>query len=155
MKRFIAIVFVTIVLAVSMVYFATNSTAASVYFPSELLAHTNSAPLKRVKVGGRVTAAAPIDYRVEPKLVLRFSIVDPPKQAGSADEATPDPTLEASKIAIPVVYEGLKPDMFAAGRDVIVEGSYENGVLIAKNLLTQCPSKYEPPSVPQPGNALH
>jgi cytochrome c-type biogenesis protein CcmE len=35
--------------------------------------------------------------------------------------------------------------MFAEGRDVIVEGKYENGQrLIAKTIMTRCPSKYEP-----------
>jgi cytochrome c-type biogenesis protein CcmE len=33
--------------------------------------------------------------------------------------------------------------MFAAGRDVIVEGRVERGVFHASNLLTTCPSKYE------------
>jgi len=34
--------------------------------------------------------------------------------------------------------------MFAAGRDVIIQGDYIGGVLKANNLVTQCPSKYEP-----------
>ena len=33
--------------------------------------------------------------------------------------------------------------MFAAGRDVIVEGRVERGVFHANALLTTCPSKYE------------
>jgi cytochrome c-type biogenesis protein CcmE len=33
--------------------------------------------------------------------------------------------------------------MFAADRDVIVEGKVEGGVFHAKTLLTTCPSKYE------------
>ena len=36
--------------------------------------------------------------------------------------------------------------MFTAGRDVIIDGEYKDGVLQAQKLLTQCPSKYEPPS---------
>ena len=44
-----------------------------------------------------------------------------------------------------VNYQGILPDMFAEGRDVIVEGKYENGQsLIAKTIMTNCPSKYEP-----------
>ena len=44
-----------------------------------------------------------------------------------------------------VNYQGILPDMFAEGRDVIVEGKYENGQsLIAKTIMTSCPSKYEP-----------
>lgn len=45
---------------------------------------------------------------------------------------------------IPVQYRGVKPDMFQAGVDVIVEGRIgQDGVLIASNLMTSCPSKYQ------------
>ena len=45
---------------------------------------------------------------------------------------------------VPVEFTGVVPDMFAEGRDVIVEGTYVNGVLHAQTVLTSCPSKYEP-----------
>ncbi len=45
---------------------------------------------------------------------------------------------------IPVEYTGIVPDMFAEGRDVIIEGTYEDGILHAKSVMTSCPSKYEP-----------
>lgn len=44
---------------------------------------------------------------------------------------------------VPVAFTGTKPDMFAEGRDVIVEGKYSGGVLRADKVLTSCPSKYE------------
>lgn len=45
---------------------------------------------------------------------------------------------------VDVTYNGILPDMFAEGRDVIVEGTYAAaGVFRAKTLLTSCPSKYE------------
>jgi cytochrome c-type biogenesis protein CcmE len=37
-----------------------------------------------------------------------------------------------------------KPDMFAAGRDVIVEGQLAAGTIEARQVLTSCPSKYVP-----------
>ena len=44
-----------------------------------------------------------------------------------------------------VRYQGILPDMFADGRDVIVEGQYHPGnALMAKTIMTSCPSKYEP-----------
>ncbi len=46
---------------------------------------------------------------------------------------------------VPVHYQGIVPDMFAEGRDVVVEGLYtpeEN--LVASTIMTSCPSKYEP-----------
>jgi cytochrome c-type biogenesis protein CcmE len=44
---------------------------------------------------------------------------------------------------VPVVYKGILPDMFAEGREVVVEGRYDAPGLRAKQLMTSCPSKYE------------
>jgi cytochrome c-type biogenesis protein CcmE len=45
---------------------------------------------------------------------------------------------------VDVQYNGVLPDMFAEGRDVIVEGTYgRGGSFHAHTLLTACPSKYE------------
>jgi hypothetical protein len=51
--------------------------------------------------------------------------------------------------SLPVAYTGIVPDMFAEGRDVIIEGRYVDGVLQAHAVMTSCPSKYEP----KPGDA--
>ena len=40
-------------------------------------------------------------------------------------------------------YTGILPDMFAEGREVVVEGRYESPGLKAKQIMTSCPSKYE------------
>lgn len=47
--------------------------------------------------------------------------------------------------AIGVVYEGLMPDAFAEGREVVVEGTFRHAdrTLHASKLVTKCPSKYE------------
>jgi cytochrome c-type biogenesis protein CcmE len=39
--------------------------------------------------------------------------------------------------------------MFAEGREVVVEGRYDGPGLHAKQIMTRCPSKYEP----EPGGA--
>ena len=44
---------------------------------------------------------------------------------------------------VPVAYTGILPDMFAEGREVVVEGRYESPGLKAKQIMTSCPSKYE------------
>ena len=44
---------------------------------------------------------------------------------------------------VPVAYKGILPDMFAEGREVVVEGRYEVPGLRAKQIMTSCPSKYE------------
>jgi cytochrome c-type biogenesis protein CcmE len=46
--------------------------------------------------------------------------------------------------SLPVVYRGVIPDMFEAGRDVVIEGRRDAaGVFQADVLMTKCASKYE------------
>jgi cytochrome c-type biogenesis protein CcmE len=45
---------------------------------------------------------------------------------------------------VPVAYTGILPDMFAEGREVVVEGRYDASGMRAKQIMTSCPSKYEP-----------
>ncbi len=55
---------------------------------------------------------------------------------------------------VPVAYKGILPDMFAEGREVVVEGRYDVPGLHAKQIMTSCPSKYEPKTdggAPSPG----
>lgn len=55
------------------------------------------------------------------------------------------PTADSPPPAgIAVHYQGVLPDMFAEGRDVIVEGRSDGTVLRATTVMTSCPSKYEP-----------
>ena len=53
-------------------------------------------------------------------------------------------SIEEKKFSLKVAYQGVTPDMFADGREVVVEGTLgEDGVFHANTLLTSCPSKYE------------
>jgi cytochrome c-type biogenesis protein CcmE len=76
-----------------------------------------------VRVAGKVTAD-PIHWDVQ-TLSLAF-------------------VMGEGQARIPVRYKGVKPDMFQAGADVIVEGQIgQDGVLLASTLMTSCPSKYQ------------
>ncbi len=46
--------------------------------------------------------------------------------------------------SVPVVYEGVVPDPFRDGREVIVSGELERGTFVAErdSLVTKCPSKF-------------
>jgi cytochrome c-type biogenesis protein CcmE len=125
-KVFISLVVVFIVIGGALVYQATQSTSALVLSPSEVLTKGSNRDLKRIRVGGRVVD--PIQYQTEPQMILSFSVKNPAGGEGT----------------VPVVYRGLKPDMFAAGRDVLIDGDYFGGTIQASKLQTQCPSKYEP-----------
>src|SRR5919198_1656281 len=81
-----------------------------------------------VRVAGRVQAGS---VYWEPK-ELRLRFVLGPFKEGEVDHT----------VGVPVHYQGVLPDMFAEGRDVIVEGRYDaGGALAAKTLMTSCPSK--------------
>jgi cytochrome c-type biogenesis protein CcmE len=132
-RVFFSVIIVFVVVGGLAVYQATKQTSSSVLIPSEVLNEKSPEKLLRIKVGGKVNSVT--KYTLEPNIELLFKVQDPGK--GPADPAAP---------TVPVVYNGLKPDMFNEGRDVIIEGEYVNGLLKANKLLTQCPSKYEPPS---------
>jgi cytochrome c-type biogenesis protein CcmE len=44
---------------------------------------------------------------------------------------------------VPVQFQGILPDMFGEGREVVVEGRDEGTVFRARQVMTSCPSKYE------------
>lgn len=111
-----------------LVFQATQGTASVIFTPSEL-AQSQEKELQRIRVVGMV-ADQPIDYQVEPKIRLAFTIQDPEGETG----------------LVPVVSNRLKPDMFAVGRSVIIDGDFRDGTLHVSKIMTQCPSKYEPPS---------
>lgn len=128
-RIFVSIIIVAATICGLLVFMATQETSQAVMLPSDLAKAGPQTHLTRIRVGGRI-ADAPIEHTLEPTSLLKFSVRDP---AGGTD-------------VIPVSYNGLKPDMFTPGRDVIIDGEYVGGTLIASKLLTQCPSKYEPPT---------
>jgi cytochrome c-type biogenesis protein CcmE len=125
-KVFISLVFLFIVCGGALVFQATRGTSSLVLSPSEVVAKAPAGTIKRIRVGGRVVD--PVSYQTDPKMVLSFSVKNP----------------GGGEVIVPVVYYGLKPDMFQAGRDVLIDGDYVGGVIQAAKLQTQCPSKYEP-----------
>jgi len=113
-----------VVLAIAYLMFS-GTTASSAFFLTvpELQERVSTLQGEAVRVAGKVTND-PIQWDVQ-NLALAFTIGD-------------------DAYRIPVQYHGVKPDMFQAGANVIVEGRISrDGVLIAANLMTSCPSKYE------------
>ena len=131
-KIFISFVVGFLVVGSLLVYQATQGTSSLIVAPKDL-AENPTKDRKRIRVAGKVVD--PIKYQTEPSFELTFLVSDP----------------ESPASIVPVLYKNLKPDMFAAGRDVLIDGDFNNGQLEAAKLLTQCPSKYEPPS---PGESM-
>ena len=52
--------------------------------------------------------------------------------------------LQGKGKSVPVAYHGVIPDMFSAGRDVVVEGKLDaTGTFQADQMMTKCACKYE------------
>lgn len=106
----------------------TGVKETSVYYLTieEFLPKREALANEGVRVAGRVQAGT---LAWDPKdLNLRFSLGH----------------FEDGEESLPVYYRGILPDMFAEGRDVIVEGKYSpGGVFVADTIMTSCPSKYE------------
>jgi cytochrome c-type biogenesis protein CcmE len=113
-----------VVAAIAYLMFS-GTTGSTAYFLTVPELHQKGLTLQGVpvRVAGKVTSD-PIHWDVQ-SLSLAFSIGD-------------------GTIRIPVSYRGVKPDMFQAGADVIVEGKIgQDGTLVASTLMTSCPSKYQ------------
>ncbi|MBI3800544.1 MAG: cytochrome c maturation protein CcmE [Deltaproteobacteria bacterium] len=114
-----------------LMYTGIRETSTYYFTIEEFLPKREALANEGVRVAGRVQAGS---VRWDPK-DLRLSFVLGPFQEGVGN-------LDAG---VPVHYQGILPDMFAEGRDVIVEGRYDAGsALSAKTIMTSCPSKYEP-----------
>lgn len=93
------------------------------YTPAEILAAPAKFKGKLVRVGALVQQGS--TRWDEQTLRLKFSIT------------------EDSKSMIPVVYDGLKPDMYREGQGVVVEGRMDGGgVLRADTLLVKHSEEY-------------
>lgn len=126
-KVFLPLVIIVALLVTGSLFFATTTQSSKVVTVDSIIKEQAQEKL-RIRVAGRVTADE-IKYEVEPSFKLSFTVQDP--------------KLLNEKFK--VIYEGIKPDMFTTGRDVLLDGDYKDGVFYASSLLTQCPSKYEPP----------
>jgi cytochrome c-type biogenesis protein CcmE len=85
-----------------------------------------------VRVAGRVAKGSVAKQMTSDGTDLRFTLGEFPN--GESNNGTHGLTVH---------FTGVVPDMFAEGRDVIVEGTYSKGMLEAHTLMTSCPSKYE------------
>jgi cytochrome c-type biogenesis protein CcmE len=128
----------------TLIYAAVRETSAYFMTVEEYAADPSAHADQPLRLAGRVRDGS-VDWNPT-TLDLAFTIQPiPPRAAGegaTAQAAAPLPAALAG-VTLPVRYNGILPDMFAAGRDVIVEGKVERGVFHANTLLTTCPSKYE------------
>lgn len=103
-------------------YIGFKSAATYYYMVSELLGQGSSIYGENVRVNGQVVPGS-----VEQKgLMLKFTLTDGGRN-------------------LPVIYQGVVPDTFKVGNDIVVEGKLNSdGIFQAHTLMPKCPSKYVP-----------
>jgi cytochrome c-type biogenesis protein CcmE len=96
-----------------------------------------------LRIAGRVVPGT-VQWEAS-SLTLRFAITQPPPGEGQPTVTTVAATA-LTPARFTVISRGQpKPDMFAPGRDVIVEGLLkQDNTIEARQVLTSCPSKYAP-----------
>ncbi len=133
-----------IVLAIAyLIVSAIRSTSEYYLTVDEVGARRAELGSEPIRVAGRVKAGT-ISW--EPNtLTLKFVIVPIPDPA-STEPVRPVSVNATDPVSFAVYCAGQpKPDMLAPGRDVIVEGKLgAGGVIIASQVMTSCPSKYQP-----------
>jgi cytochrome c-type biogenesis protein CcmE len=109
-----------VLLAAALVY-TSFSASTEALEPSQLLA---ASPGTSAEMTGRVVKGS-VQRRDE---ALRFRVAD---------------RDDASK-SIPVTYDGIVPDPFRGGREIVLTGTVEDGVFVGERdtLVTKCPSKF-------------
>ena len=132
-RRFFLGILLVIGAVAYLIYTGIRETSNYYLTIEEFLPQKEAFANEGVRLAGRVQAGS---IQWDPKaLQLRFVLGPFKEQVGATAQA----------VGIPVHYQGVLPDMFAEGRDVIVEGRYHaEQALVAKTLMTSCPSKYEP-----------
>ena len=118
--RAVALLTVALVLAGALVY-TSFSGATEATTPSQLVKRPD--PDRSYQVTGKVVEGS-VKHEGDR---LRFEVRD-----------------RTGHTAIPVVYEGVVPDPFREGREVIVDGRMVGGTLVGErdSLVTKCPSKF-------------
>ena len=141
--RFVAGVILVIAAIGYLIVTAVRNTAEYYLTVDEARARETELSGQTLRIAGRVV---PGTIEWDPtSLTLKFAMAQPP-----LSDSQPAVRTVAQNALGPASFMVLsrgqpKPDMFAAGRDVIVEGRLRrDGTFEARQVLTSCPSKYSP-----------
>ena len=105
-------------------YMGFESSATYYYTVGEFIERGNSSYSENVRVKGQVVPGSV--EQGSAGSTLRFTIID-------------------GEESLPVAYQGVVPDTFKVGTEVVVEGQLNSaGIFQAHTLMPQCPSRYVP-----------
>ena len=127
-----------------LIYTAVRNTAEYYLTVNEVHQRAPELQGQMIRVAGRVQAG---NIKWDPAtLTLVFAMAQPPPDPNQPQLTKVTASDPVTPMSFQVVAQGQpKPDMFASGRDVIVEGRLEpNNTIEARQVLTSCPSKYVP-----------
>ena len=134
-----------IALAIGYLIFSSIRTTSEYYLTvTEVAARQSELGAQSIRVAGRVK---PGNIGWDPNsLTLKFEIAPIPDIDASGAPVKPVSVVASDPVSFRVIAAGEpKPDMFAPGRDVIVEGKLgPDGAIAATQVMTSCPSKYRP-----------
>ncbi len=124
-KRKFLIGAIIIFLAIGYLSFTGFQSSATYYYtPSEAIAQGSSIYGENVRVNGQVVPGS-VEQEAQGR-ILRFTISD-------------------GEMSLPVVFQGVVPDTFKVGSDVVAEGQLDSaGIFQAHTLMPKCPSRYVP-----------
>lgn len=116
-----------LLIALAFVAYRGFASSATYYITlSELKARGDSPLQERLRVKGKVDPLSVKTTLDAQGQTIRFTIVE-------------------GELSLPVLYRGVVPDTFRPDSEVMVEGKYDpQGIFLADNILTQCPSRYIP-----------
>jgi len=140
-----------LLIVAAVVYLIVSSTQASAqYFLTvdELNARGASVVGEDVRVSGAVIGDT-IQYDPQ-TLTLKFTVAHIPgdnkdiEAQGGLAKVLHEAVVDPGRSRIPIVYEGVKPDLLRDEAQAIMTGSLgEDGIFHADELLLKCPTKYE------------
>ena len=108
-------------IVVALVLNAFQSNMVFFYSPSQVVAH-EAPTLRTFRVGGLVQAGTV----KRDGLKVNFIVTDTAK-------------------TVPVIYEGILPDLFQEGKGVVAQGQMKDGVFLAREVLAKHDENYMPP----------
>ena len=112
-------------IAVGLALYALRQNINLFYTPTQLV--EQQAPEgRRIQAGGLVLQGSL--QRSPDSLSVRFTITDLKNQ-------------------VDVIYTGILPDLFREGQGIVANGRFENGVVVAEEVLAKHDEKYMPPQV--------
>jgi cytochrome c-type biogenesis protein CcmE len=119
----IAVAGAVLALATALTLSALRDSIVFFASPSELVANPPPAG-KRLRIGGLVKEGS----ITRDGLLVRFEVTDGAK-------------------SLPVHYQGMLPDLFREKQGVVAEGTFENGVFVARTILAKHDEYYMPREV--------